>query len=262
MFNIPNKKILCVDIGGSFVKAILLKPNGTPASAYQTIATPVPPSPQKIVATVQQLADQLEDFALMSVGFPGYVRNGTILTAPNLGTECWAGVNFQRILADHFSKPVRVVNDADLQGLGIASGKGLELVATLGTGFGTALLLEGKLLPHFEIAHHPVHGKLDYDQYVGEAALESLGVAAWNDRISCLIDILHRVFNYDRLYLSGGNARLVDILLPGNVRLSNNETGIRGGARLWNRREQPAPRPAPTPARVDCRRMMDINAMN
>lgn len=256
-----SERILCVGIGGSRVKAILLNRDGSPASAYRIVITPAPPSPENMVATVQELANLLDDFAFISVGFPGYVRKGIIRTAPNLGTDRWAGVDLQQLLSRHFGKPVCVVNDADLLGLGIARGRGLELVVTLGTGFGTALLLDGKLLPHLEIAHHPVHDSLDYDQYVGEAARKSLDLATWNDRMLYLIDILRRVTNYDTLHLAGGNARLLNIPLPENVRLSDNEEGIKGGARLWSYQGQLVFCPEATPRLAGYHRMMDIRAM-
>jgi polyphosphate glucokinase len=170
-------------------------------------------------------------------------------------------VDFQQVVADYFDKPAHVVNDADMLGLGIARGKGLELVVTLGTGFGTALLLDGKLLPHLEIAHHPVYGLLDYDEYVGEEVRKTLDLATWNDRILYIINILQRVVNYDTLYLAGGNARLVNTPLPDNVHLSNNQAGIKGGARLWSYCGQLVPCPEATPELIYYRRMVDKNAM-
>jgi polyphosphate glucokinase len=126
-----------------------------------------------------------------------------------------------------------VVNDADLQGVGIVSGKGLEMMVTLGTGFGTALLLDGKLLPHFEIAHHPVKTDKDYDQYIGEKAYKDKGKDHWNERIKKVIAILKTVFNYDRLYISGGLARNITFKLDDNITIVSNKEGIKGGARLW-----------------------------
>lgn len=132
----------------------------------------------------RHLRPRFESFDLISVGFPGYVRNGVVCTAPNLGTDQWCGVNFQQILSDHFRKPVLVVNDADLLGLGIASGEGLELVVTLGTGFGTALLLSGKLSPHFEIALHPVFQELDYVRRRSTQATDREGLER-TDAVCC-----------------------------------------------------------------------------
>jgi polyphosphate glucokinase len=126
------------------------------------------------------------------------------------------------------------VNDADLQGVGLVSGKGLEMMVTLGTGFGTALLLDGKLLPHFEIAHHPVKTDKDYDEYIGEAAFVRKGKEHWNYRMKKVFAILKTVFNYERLYISGGNAKNLTIPLEDNMIIVSNKEGIKGGARLWN----------------------------
>ncbi len=125
------------------------------------------------------------------------------------------------------------MNDADMQGLGIASGKGFEIVATLGTGFGTAFLNDGVLLPHLELAHHPVSKDRDYDEYIGEKALESEGAAKWNKRMKKVLDILKTVFNYDHLYLGGGNAQKIDFKLDSTISIVTNKDGIKGGARLW-----------------------------
>jgi polyphosphate glucokinase len=126
-----------------------------------------------------------------------------------------------------------VVNDADLQGLGLVKGEGLELVITLGTGFGTALLLDGKLLPHLELAHHPLTRQKDYDQYIGEKALLKIGIEKWNLRMERVLQILQTVFNYDALYISGGNAKKLTFPLPDNTTIDSNKKGLRGGARLW-----------------------------
>jgi polyphosphate glucokinase len=134
-------------------------------------------------------------------------------------------------------KPVRVVNDADLQGLGVVNGKGFEIVVTLGTGFGTALLMDGQLLPHLEIAHHPIKKGVDYDQYIGEKALLEIGESKWNKRIMKVIDILKTVFNYDFLYISGGNAKKINFELESNIKIVTNKDGIKGGARLWRIQE-------------------------
>lgn len=226
-------QILTIDIGGSNVKAIVLDGNGNPVSEYKKLPTPQPSSPPNILETIKALVKQLPAFDKISAGFPGYIKNGIVKTAPNLGTEQWNNFDIQKALSTMYNKPVKVVNDADLQGIGVVSGKGLELVITLGTGFGTAILNDGKLLPHFEIAHHPLKRNTDYDQYIGEAAYERKGKAHWNERMKKVIEILKTVFNYDRLYVSGGNAKNLDFPLDDNIILVNNRDGIKGGAMLW-----------------------------
>ncbi|HXB95710.1 MAG TPA: hypothetical protein VNU70_11140, partial [Puia sp.] len=118
-------------------------------------------------------------------------------------------------------------------GLGVVSGKGYEMAVTLGTGFGTAILIDGYLLPHLELAHHPLRKEKDYDEYIGEKAMKKAGNEKWNKRVACALGVLKTVFNYDRLYLGGGNAGKLTIPLDSNIHLFTNEDGIKGGARLW-----------------------------
>ncbi|MBD0296416.1 MAG: ROK family protein, partial [Flavisolibacter sp.] len=147
--------------------------------------------------------------------------------------EAWKDFDLQKELSTVLGKPTIVVNDADLQGIGLVSGKGLELVITLGTGCGTALLYNGKLLPHLELSHHPITKSKDYDQYIGEKELLRIGKERWNARMQRVLSILKTVFNYDRLYISGGNADELTFKLDDNISIVTNKEGIKGGARLW-----------------------------
>jgi polyphosphate glucokinase len=227
------QKILTIDIGGSHVKATLLDATGNMIADYKRVETPVPATPETVIAAIKGLAANFENYDVVSAGFPGYVKEGKIITAPNLGSRFWQNTDLQQQLAELLGKPAVVVNDADLQGAGIAKGKGLELVATLGTGFGTALLYNGKLLPHFEISHHPVTKTKDYDEYIGEKALNEVGKVRWNKRMERVIGILKTVFNYDYLYLGGGNSDKITFKLDDNITIVNNRDGIKGGAKLW-----------------------------
>ena len=233
MENVSEDKILSVDIGGSHVKCTLLDKKGTLLMDYKKLDTPVPASPDRVIATIQELVKDFPEYNKVSVGFPGYVREGVVKTAPNLGTDLWRDVDFSKKLGEVLNKPVRVVNDADMLGLGIIAGQGLEMVITLGTGFGTAILMNGKLLCHLELAHHPVSKDQTYDEYVGERALVSKGNEKWNTRMQKVLAILKTVFNYDTLYIGGGNAKKLNFKLPENVKLFSNKEGIKGGARLW-----------------------------
>jgi polyphosphate glucokinase len=229
----PEEKILSVDIGGSHIKATVLTAAGALPDAYRKLPTPMPAIPEKVIALIQDLVKDLEGYGKVAVGFPGIVRNGRVFTAPNLGTGLWQQVDLQARLSQALGKPVRVVNDADLQGLGVVKGRGLEMVITLGTGFGTSLLLDGRLLPHLELAHHPVAQDLTYDQFVGEKALRTYGEQEWNKRMEKVLAILKTVFGYDHLYISGGNANKLHFPLDDNVSVVSNREGITGGWRLW-----------------------------
>jgi len=126
-----------------------------------------------LIAAIDSTAGRLGAFDRVSVGFPGAVRRGRVLTAPHLGTELWAGFDLQAALAKRWKKPVRVMNDADVQGFGAIRGKGVEMVADArSTGFGTAIFNDGRIMPHLEWAHHPVRGNKTYDEYVGNAAAD------------------------------------------------------------------------------------------
>ncbi|MCO4293802.1 ROK family protein [Solitalea sp. MAHUQ-68] len=225
--------ILSIDIGGSNIKATILNADGVPISEYARMPTPEPANPENVLELIKELVQPLGEYDKISVGFPGYVKNGVIKTAPNLGTKDWEDYDLQTAIAAMLGKPTIVVNDADLQGIGMVSGKGLEMMITLGTGFGTALLLDGKLLPHFEISHHPIKTDKDYDDYVGEKAYQRRGKDHWNYRMKKVLAVLKTVFNYDRLYISGGNAKNLAIELDDNIIIVNNREGIKGGARLW-----------------------------
>jgi polyphosphate glucokinase len=236
---LPEERILSIDIGGSHIKATILTPAGALPDAYRKLPTPLPATPEKVIAVIQELVKDLTAYTKIAVGFPGIVRNGRVYTAPNLGTTSWKHFDLQYHLSQALGKPVRVVNDADLQGLGVVKGRGFEMLVTLGTGFGTALLLDGTLLPHLEMAHHPISQDLSYDQFVGEKALKMYGEEEWNRRMERVLAILKSVFGYDHLFISGGNASKLRFQLDENITIVTNREGITGGLRLWQQPEQP-----------------------
>ena len=238
----PQARILLLDLENGQLTATVLDPAGNPLTPYERIPTPRPGTPEAVLSAVEQATAQFGGFDYISMGFPGYVRNGTVQTAPHLGTADWAGVYLQGLLTDRFQRPAQVVNDADLLGMGIAEGQGVELVVTLGIGIGSAFLLDGELLPHLELAHHPLKEGLDYDQYIGQEELDRIGVDAWNGRMREVIEVLETVFHYDTLHLGGENAKLIDFELGPRVRRADSIDGIRGGCRLWTREIAALPR--------------------
>lgn len=227
--------ILAADIGGTGLKCAVIDDHGTMLSEREKVDTPHPCHPEALLDAYAGMAAKLPAFDRISIGFPGVVRNGKVLTAPNLGTELWAGFALADALAARLKAPARLINDAEMQGYGIISGKGLELVMTLGTGCGTALFRDGDLMPHMELAHHPVHDNLTYDEYLGVAAYESHGKHHWNHHVKRVIELLYVLLHYDHLYLGGGNAKHVEIELPANVSLASNDAGLTGGAALWRK---------------------------
>jgi polyphosphate glucokinase len=233
MFRANEQKILSIDIGGSNIKATVLNASGTFLDEYQKLPTPSPANPEKVLNVINQLAQKFSTFDKIAAGFPGFIKDGVVKTAPNLGTPAWANFDLAKALEELLHKPALIVNDADLQGLAVVSGMGLELMITLGTGFGTALLRDGVLMPHLEIAHHPVTKNKDYDEYVGEFEFKRIGKKNWNKRMKRVIGILKVVFNYDRLYISGGSAKEINFKLEDNIIIAGNRDGIKGGAKLW-----------------------------
>jgi polyphosphate glucokinase len=226
-------RTLSVDIGGSHVKASVLSPRGKMLHDRVRAETPKDVTPSRLVRIIADLAKLLPRYDRVSVGFPGVVRGGVIRTAPNLGDERLRRFNLGRALEKALDAPVRVCNDADMQGFGAIEGKGVEMVITLGTGFGTSIFEDGRLGPHIELAHHPFHHDRTYEDELGDAALKRLGRRTWNRRLSLAIDTLRALTFFDHLYIGGGNSRHVRLKLPSDISVVDNAAGIIGGVRLW-----------------------------
>ncbi len=231
--NESNQSIrtLAVDIGGSGIKVMVLDETGTPLSDRERLKTPQPAKPEAVMKTILLLASK-QQYDRLSVGFPGVVQHGIIKTAVNLDPD-WIDFDLANTLSNNLSKPVRVANDADIQGFGAISGNGVELVITLGTGFGSALFVNGKLVPNLEMGHHPFRKEETYEEQLGRAALEKEGKKKWNNRLEKAIAHLEHLFNYDNLYIGGGETKNINFELPSNAKIISNVTGLLGGIKLW-----------------------------
>ena len=227
---------LGIDIGGSRLKCGVLDRSGMLIAEQARVSTPSPATPDAVLAELIALAEPLGTFHRVSVGFPGVVRGGTVLTAPNLGTEFWRGYPLAQVLSDRLGVPVRVLNDGSVQGLGVVAGRGLECVITLGTGVGFALFSQGRLAPHLELGQHPARRRLTYDEYIGNAALHEIGQHKWNRRVERAIGQIEVLVGYDTLYIGGGNAKYIRFELPATAQVVSNQAGITGGAKLWDPR--------------------------
>jgi polyphosphate glucokinase len=230
----PTPLTLAIDIGGSRLKVGLLDANGEMVAGPNRVNTPPRPAPQIVVQALVDLATPLGQFDRTSVGFPGVIRNGQVLTAPNLGTEDWRHFPLAASLTDKLGKPTRVLNDSEVQGLGVITGKGLECVITLGTGMGFSLFQDGHPAPHLELSQHPIRTGKTYDEYIGSAAYKEIGRKHWNQRVRRALDCITTLVGFDTLYIGGGNAKQINFDVPANVRLVSNAAGITGGVRLWD----------------------------
>ena len=236
---VPGPLTLAIDVGGTRLKVGLLDWNGTMVAGPNRVETPRHPAPAVVVDALVNLAAPFGHFDRISVGFPGVVRNGQVRTAPNLGTPEWRDFPLVATLAKKLGKPARMLNDAEVQGLGVISRRGLECVITLGTGMGFSLFQDGHPAPHLELSQHPIHKGKTYDQFIGVAALKAIGRPRWNRRLRRVLASITTLVGFDMLYIGGGNAKHVEVELAPNMQIVSNEAGIIGGVRLWDKELDP-----------------------
>lgn len=205
---------------------------------------------------VKKHASRVDGFERITLGMPGMIRHGVVVYTPHyirkagphtkilpeLATA-WEDLDLSRSLEATFGVPSLVLNDAEVAAAGVVSGNGIELMVTLGTGLGTALLDNGKLAPHLEISHAPMRWGLTYDDVIGEAERIRLGDTAWSRRVLRAIESLWPVFRWDKLYLGGGNSARIVLSVRGklgdNVVFVPNAAGMNGGVRAWAMTDAP-----------------------
>lgn len=222
---------LAIDIGGSGLKAMLLDPAGKPLSERERVATPAIPTPRAVLKALDGLVAKLPGFDRVSVGFPGVTKKGITYTAVNLH-PLWMNFHFQEELAKRWKRPARVANDASVQGYGAIQGRGVEMIVTLGTGMGSSIFTDGRLCPGLELGHHPWRKKT-YEDYLGRRGLDRFGKRHWNHLLQLAIAQTANTFNWDHLYLGGGNTKKIAFDLPPHVTIVPNEAGLLGGVALW-----------------------------
>jgi len=225
-------RTLCVDIGGTGIKAMVVSSRVKPLSDRMRIETPHPATPKAVEAALRTILPEPRTYDRISVGFPGVVVKGVVRTAPNLDPS-WAGFDLEGVIRKETRKPTRVLNDAGVQGYGAIRGKGVEICVTLGTGFGFSLFLDGGYVPNIELGHHPFHKGKTYEDLLGNKGLARNGQKKWNRMLARAIDQLAKTFNFDALYLGGGNSTKVAIDLPPHVIRVDNVSGLLGGVKLW-----------------------------
>jgi ROK family len=214
------RRVLVLDVGGSHVKAAFSDGGGE-------IKIPSGPkfTPEEMVeGLVRRLKGRRYD--LVSIGYPGPVLHGrAVAEPPNLGRG-WVGFNFEKVLR----RPTRILNDAAMQALGSYHG-GRMLFLGLGTGLGTAMIVDGKLEP-MELGHLPYKKGKTYEDYVGEQGLERLGRKKWQKEVFAVTKALSDALEPDYVVLGGGNVRKLRELPPLSER-GDNRNAIVGGVRLW-----------------------------
>jgi len=213
-------KVLVIDIGGSHVKIMAAghrkerKAESGPAMAARDM-----------VDTVLDLAGHWK-FKAVSMGYPGSVVHGKPVLEPKHLAPGWVGFDFERA----FGRPVKIVNDALMQAVGSYQG-GRMLFLGLGTGLGSAMIVENVAQP-MELAHLPYKNGRTFEQYLGEAALEQMGQAAWQKEVAAVVGRLQAALEPEYVVLGGGNVRFLEELPPG-CRRGDNKDAFIGGFRLW-----------------------------
>jgi polyphosphate glucokinase len=239
-------RTLTIDCGGSGLKATVLDADARMLTGRVRVPTPYPCPPSLLVETLVALVTPLPAYDRVSVGFPGMVRRGVVLATPHYVTvagpftaprpdllAAWAGFDMAAALGDGLGKPVRVINDAELAGLGVIESKGFEVVLTLGTGLGCALFDDGRHLPKIELSQAPFRKGQTYDEQLGNHERRRIGNARWNNRVRKALNSLWPVFWWDRLYIGGGNAEYLSGDLGYGATIVSNAVGLLGGVRLW-----------------------------
>jgi polyphosphate glucokinase len=242
----PGPTTLAIDVGGTGLKASVLRPDGQKMVDRVRTKTPYPCPPRILIRELDKLTYELPRWDRVSVGFPGFVRHGRVLTAPNLSTqggpgtklsrklvEAWAGFPLASQLEARLGKPTRLFNDADMHGLAVISGAGLELVLTLGTGLGTAVFLDGSPTPHLELALVPFKGGGTFQDQLGNRTRRRIGNRRWSKRVLEAVEMFDALLHIDRLYVGGGNAKKLTVDLGHRATLVDNAAGILGGIKLW-----------------------------
>jgi len=238
---------LSIDVGGTGLKAALISADGEMVSERVKIKTPYPCPPEVLIEKLQKLTTDFSDFDRVSVGFPGLVREGVVSHVPALSRisyggetdpelqSAWKDFDLRIELEGIFNKPVKVANDADMQGCAVVEGHGFEFVMTLGTGVGTAVFNNGILIPHMELSHAMFRKGDSFDVHLGNAARKDVGDERWIGRVLLAITAFDDFLYYDKIHIGGGNSKyLVDTPLPPKARIVSNTAGLLGGVRIWD----------------------------
>jgi polyphosphate glucokinase len=241
-------RTLAVDVGGTGLKATVLSPDGEMVSERIRRGTPYPCPPPVLLDELDALAKTQPAYDRVSVGFPGAIRRGRVREVPAFSRRApgegpdrklvaqWQGFELEEALQERFGKPTRVANDADVQGCAVVTGRGMELVVTLGTGVGSAVFFDGALLPHMELSHGRFGEGLSIEVACGDHHREEIGTKAWRKLVMSALDAFEEMVLPDHLFVGGGNAKRLDPDALGPDRsIVPNISGLLGGIKLWER---------------------------
>ncbi len=216
-------QVLVIDVGGTNVKVL-----GTGRTEPLKIPSgPTMTANSMVEAVKRAVAGWAYD--VVSIGYPGPVWDGHPAAEPNNLGPGWVTCDFQKA----FGKPVKVINDAAMQALGSYEG-GRMLFLGLGTGLGSALVIDGVLAP-MELAHLPYSKGRTYEHYVGLQGLKRCGKKQWRRQVAEMTQALRRALQAEYVVLGGGNAKKLKDL-PEGARLGDNGNAFLGGFRLWEDR--------------------------
>jgi len=216
-------KILVIDVGGTHVKVLV-----TGQKVHRQFESGKHMTPKHMVAGVSKLVEDW-DYEAISIGYPGPVRKDRPILEPwNLG-KGWTKFNFGRA----FKRPVHIINDAAMQALG-SYRKGKMLFLGLGTGLGSALVMDGVVIP-MELAHLPYETGT-FEDYVGLRGLEKYGKKKWRKYVTDVVQRLVAALEPDEVVLGGGNVKKLKSMPP-LCRAGSNDNAFRGGFRLWESKQ-------------------------
>ncbi|OFJ71819.1 hypothetical protein HMPREF3152_03620 [Actinomyces sp. HMSC06A08] len=242
---------LTIDCGGGGIKATALDSRGTALATPVRTPTPYPLPPDMLIDIVSDLKGGLPAPDRVTVGMPGMIRHGVVVATPHYVCkagprtrplpeliEQWHFFNMGQALSDFLSLPSLVLNDAEVAGYGAITGKGHEVIITLGTGLGNAIFDGGELAPHIEFSQLPVKWGLTYDDYLGEHERLRLGEVHWSRRVRRVVESLRQAIMWDRLFVGGGNGAHITArqraLMGDEVVIVPNDAGVLGGVRAWD----------------------------
>ena len=222
----PGSKVLVIDIGGTHVKLL---------ATGQKLPIKIPSGPEMTpgrMATLVKRATAKWKYSAVSIGYPGPVLHGKPVSDPHNLAPGWVGFDFRKA----FGRPVKLMNDAALQAIGSYK-RGRMLFLGLGTGLGSALIVDGVIEP-LELAHLPYKKGGTYEDYIGLRGLERLGKKKWRRYVADVVNRLKAALEVDDVVIGGGNAKLLKAL-PAGARLGNNANAFLGGFRIWQAGRKP-----------------------